>query len=326
MVIKSSPRVTVVIPVYNRAQYVREAIDSILRQTYSDFELLLIDDGSTDGTGEVLRSYADERVRLVSHQSNLGIPRTRNEGVRLARGDYVAFLDSDDVAYSTRLERQVAFLDTHPDFAAVGAWVSWMDGTGRPISRVKRKPVSSREIAALRLLRSGVENSASMGRTTILRNYPHNEGCDVVSDFELWARIATRHKLSNLPEVLVRRRLHGGQITKLKAEAIGLVRQAIYADQLARLDVAFTPKDLERHGKLRGMQKRNFTPDRSYVDWAERWLIRLHEANNRTLSYPEPEFSVLLGKLWFRVCWHAQRNVGWAVWPQFVTPALLLRG
>jgi hypothetical protein len=73
------------------------------------------------------------------------------------------------------------------------------------------------------------------------------------------------------------------------------------------------------------MQKRNFTPDRSYVDWAERWLVRLHEANHRTMTYPEPEFSVLLGKLWFRVCWHAQLNVGWGVWPHFVTPALLFR-
>jgi hypothetical protein len=164
-----------------------------------------------------------------------------------------------------------------------------------------------------------------MARTTILRTYEHNEACDVASDYELWARVAKRHMLSNLPEVLVRRRLHGEQITKLKADAIGLVRQAIYANQLAELDVAFTPKDLERHARLRGMQKRNFTPDCSYVDWAERWLIRLHEANHRTLTYPEPEFSVLVGKLWFRVCWHAQLNMGWGVWPQFVTPALLFR-
>ncbi len=325
MEVNSSPRVTVVIPVYNRPQYVREAIESILRQTYSDFELLVIDDGSSDGTGEVVRSYANDRVRLVRHERNLGIPRTRNDGVRLARSEYVAFLDSDDVADPMRLERQVAFLDSHPDYAAVGAWVSWMNADGRPISRVKRKPVSSSEIAALRLLRSGVENSASMARTSILRDYWHNEAYDVASDYELWARIAARYKLSNLPEVLVCRRLHGGQFTKLKADSVRLARQAIYANQLCQLDVSFTTEDLERHALLRGMQKRNFTPDRSYVDWTERWLLRLHEANRRTMTYPEPEFSRLLGKLWLRVCWHARLNVGWVVWPQFVTSALSLR-
>ena len=323
MAVSRSPRVSVVIPVHNRAQYVGEAIESILRQTYSDFELLLIDDGSSDGTGEVLRSYADERVRLVRHERNLGIARTRNDGVRLARGDYVAFLDSDDIAYPMRLEKQIAFLDSHPDYAAVGAWVSWMDQSGRPMKRVKRRPASSGEIAALRVLRSGVENTASMGRTTVLRDYPHNEAYDGAEDYELWARIAARHKLSNLQEVLVRRRVHGQQITKVKADGIRLENQAIHANQLARLDVAFTTKDLERHALLRGMQKRNFAPDRSYVEWANRWLLRLHEANHRTMTYPEPEFSGLLGKLWFRVCWHAQLNAGWTVWPQFVTPALL---
>ncbi len=325
MAVNSSPRVTVVIPVYNRRQYVREAIESILRQTYSDFELLVIDDGSSDGTGEVVRSYVDERVRLMRHERNLGIPRTRNDGVRLARGEYIAFLDSDDVAYPMRLERQVAFLDSHRDDAAVGAWVSWMNGDGRPISRVKRRPGSSSEIAALRLLRSGIENTASMARTTILRDYPHNEACDVSSDYELWARIAARHKLSNLPEALVRRRLHGEQITKLKADSVRLAHQAIYASQLSQLDVAFTTEDLERHALLRGMQKRNFTPDHSYVEWAERWLLRLHEANRRTMNYPEPEFSRLLRNLLLRVCWHTRLNVGWLVWPRAVTSALSLR-
>ena len=319
-----TPRITVVIPVYNRERFVREAIESILRQSYPDFELLVIDDGSSDGTSEVVCSYSDERVRLVRHEKNLGIPQTRNDGVRHARGDYIAFLDSDDAAYPVRLERQLAFLDSHPDYAAVGAWVSWMSADGCLISRVKRKPVSWREIAALRLLQSGVENTASMARTSILRDHRHNEAYDVASDYELWARIAARHKLSNLPEVLVRRRLHSGQITNQKVHNIRLARQGVYAIQLSQLDVPFTADDLERHALLRGMQKRNFTPSPAYVEWARTWLLGLSEANRRTTIYPEPEFSRLLGKLWLRVCWRAQTGMGLAVWPKFVGPALAL--
>lgn len=322
MPLQSFPRVTVIMPVYNGRQYVGDSIESILRQTYTDFELIVIDDGSSDGTGEVIRSYPDHRIRLVCHEMNLGIPRTRNVGVRLAQGEYVAFLDSDDVAYRNRLERQVAFLDSHSDFAGVGAWASWMDCDGRPLRRVKRRPISSREIAALAILQTGIENSASMARTTVLRDYPHNEKLDLGSDYELWARIARRYKLSNLPEVLVQRRDHRQQTTKVKADSARLVLQTVHADQLSYLGVAFTAEDLERHSLLRGMQKRGFMPTSNYVDWAERWLYRLKDANHQAMKYPEPEFSHLLSKLWLKVCWHARPNFRLSLWLSLVALAL----
>ncbi len=319
-----SPLVTVIIPVFNRQEYVGQAIESILRQTYTNFELIVIDDGSSDGTCGIVRTYTDERVCLVRQDRNLGIPQTRNAGVRLARGEYVAFLDSDDVAYPRRLERQVSFLESNPDCAAVGAWVSWMDRDGRPLSRIKRKPVSPRKIAAMRLLQQGIENSASMARTSILREFPHNEMCPISSDYELWARVAARYKLSNLPEVLVRRRLHVQQVTKMRADRVGQSRQAVYANQLSELGVPFTTDDLERHGSLRGMQKQKFTPDDSYVEWAEHWLLLLSKANCRTMTYPEPEFSRLLRKLWLGVCWRSRLSVGWLIWARLVISALLL--
>ncbi len=115
------PKVTVLTPVYNREQYIATAIESVLAQSFTDFELLLIDDGSTDGSAEILRSYTtDPRVRVVRNEQNLGIPQTRNRGIDLARGEYVAMLDSDDWAYPCRLETQVAFLDRHRDVAVVG--------------------------------------------------------------------------------------------------------------------------------------------------------------------------------------------------------------
>ena len=114
------PRVSVFIPVYNREAYVGAAIESVLRQSFQDFEILLIDDGSTDLSVEVLRSYDDRRIRVVRNERNLGQPETRNRGLALARGQYVAMLDSDDVARPDRLSRQVAFLDRHQDCVEVG--------------------------------------------------------------------------------------------------------------------------------------------------------------------------------------------------------------
>ena len=132
-----SPKVTAVIPVYNREKYLRGAIESILAQTFTDFELLVIDDGSTDGSREAIRSYHDPRIRLMCNETNQGIPKTRNRGIQFARGEYLAFLDSDDWAYPERLAKQVAFLDSHPDYAAVGAWID-VDGRRGPSSSTRQ--------------------------------------------------------------------------------------------------------------------------------------------------------------------------------------------
>ncbi len=312
-----APKVTVLIPVYNREKYVAEALDSVLAQTFTDFELLVIDDGSTDRSVEIVRSYSDPRLRLICNETNLGVPKTRNRGIQLARGEYLAFLDSDDWAYPERLAKQVAFLDSHPDYAAVGTWISWMDEEGRSLRRVRRKPVLPDEIAAQRLFRQGIENSASMARTVVLREYGHQEEYDLSEDFDLWARIAAKNKLATLPQVLVRCRTHKNRITREQAHRVKDRRLAIYAAQLHALGVAFTDTDLDRHFLLRSMRKQRFTPDFIYLEWAERWLLQLQEANQRVQSYPEPAFSRVLGRLWLKVCWYASTNVGWSAWRRF---------
>jgi len=306
----SAPRVSVVIPAYNREAFVGDAIESILKQSFADFELLVIDDGSTDRTRDVAAAFRDPRVRLLCHDRNQGLPKTRNAGVDAARGEYFAFLDSDDVALPNRLAVQVAFLDRHPDYAAVGGWIDWMDAHGRPTHRIKRRPVRAEDVAALRLFRQGIENTASMVRLAILRQYRHDEGFTVSEDFELWARVAADHAIANLPEVLVHRRAHPQQTSRNRDEEFRLHRQAIYARQLEALGIAFQEEDLRRHHLLRRMRKSGFAPDRAYVDWAETWLNALQAANARAQRYPEPALSRLLGGLWGKVCWHAVPALG----------------
>ena len=119
------------------------------------------------------KGYSDPRIRLVCNNTNLGVSTTRNKGIQLARGQYLAFLDSDDWAYPERLAKQTAFLDNHPDYAAVGSWIEWMSEERYPLGRIKRKPTSPEEIAAWRLFQQGIENSTSMARTVVLRAYRH---------------------------------------------------------------------------------------------------------------------------------------------------------
>jgi glycosyltransferase involved in cell wall biosynthesis len=312
------PRVSVVIPVYNRESYVGEALASVLAQTFGDFELLVIDDGSTDRTRDVVCSFRDPRIRVLQHEGNRGIARARNTGVDAACGDYLAFLDSDDVALPQRLAAQVDFLDRHPDHAAVGAWIDWMDDRGRPTGRVKRRPPHAEDVSALRLFRQGIENTASMARTAVLRQHRHDERFEVSEDFDLWARIAAESRIANLPEVLVLRRAHVQQTSKGRDEQTRRYRQLIYARQLDALGITFEEEDLRRHHLLRRMRKSGFTPDRAYVDWADAWLRGLQTANARLQHYPEPALSRLLGGLWGKVCWNAVSTLGGAAaWRRF---------
>jgi glycosyltransferase involved in cell wall biosynthesis len=322
LVVTGFPKVTVVIPIYNREKYLGIAIGSILSQTFSDFELLVIDDGSTDRSTDVVRCFSDARIRLVCNNTNLGVSKARNKGIQLARGQYLAFLDSDDWACPKRLAKQTAFLDNHPDYAAVGSWIEWMSEEGEPSGRIKRKPTSPEEVAAWRLFQQGIENSASMARIAVLREYRHREEFDGCEDFDFWARIAANHKLATLPEVLVRRRMHAGQLTQEKAARIQERRLAIYAAQLHLLGVSFTDADLRRHLLLRSMRKRGFRPDLSYLEWAETWLLGLQAANHRASCYPEPAFSHLLGRFWFKVCCYAASDDRWTVWWRFWRSAL----
>jgi len=117
----SVPRVTVTMMVYNAERYLRQAIDSVLNQTFTDFELLFLDDASTDRSLEIIQSYSDPRIRLIRNENNRGVAYSRSKALPLARGEYVAVLDADDVALPERLQVQVSYLDSHPDICLVGS-------------------------------------------------------------------------------------------------------------------------------------------------------------------------------------------------------------
>src|SRR5690606_37374672 len=127
------PRVTVLLAVHNGERYIQEAIDSILAQTFGDFELLIVNDGSTDATRDLVLSYSDDRIRLVDNDHNIGLPKSLNRGLRLAKGRYIARLDADDISEPDRLAAQVSFLQANPDVAMVGSWYRKIDGEGNTL-------------------------------------------------------------------------------------------------------------------------------------------------------------------------------------------------
>jgi len=263
----STPRVTVFIPVHNRQRYIITAVDSILAQTFEDFELLIIDDGSTDATLEVLSRYQDPRLRVECNPRNLGIPATRNRGLELARGEYIALLDSDDIAWPNRLTRQVEALDRHPELAQIGSACDFMDAEGQRINRVRHQPLDADEVAASLAFYCALTNRTIMARTSILREHGYSEDFPRCQDYELHQRLSRTQRMANLSEILVCGREHDGRITKQTGSALGHDRKRAISRQ-ALLEIGITPgkEDLDRHYALARPKKLGAALNDAYLD------------------------------------------------------------
>lgn len=320
----ASPKVSVVMPIYNRECYLAGSIDSVFAQTLQNFELLLIDDGSSDRSMEIAERYSDPRIRIIRHEQNRGVAAARNTGVAQACGEYIAFLDSDDIALPERIERQAAYLDLNPDCAVVGAWIEWIRADGSQTGKIKRRMTSSQDVAAQRLFRAGIENKTSMARRHVLRQYRFNETFAIQEDLDLWIRVSFDHKIANLPRVLVHAREHEQRTSRMLDDRKKQLRQSIYASQLSALGVEFSESDLERHYMLRRMHKEGYMPDKDYLEWADAWLRSLRSKNKSLGFSPEPAFSRVVSGFWLKTCWHGTGKMGWQSWRIFFSSPLCL--
>jgi glycosyltransferase involved in cell wall biosynthesis len=207
---------SVLMPVYNAERYVAEAVESILAQTYSDFEFLIINDGSTDGSLKILRRYErqDSRIRLIS-RANTGYVVALNEMLDLARGEYIARMDADDMALPERFARQVDYLRANPECLAVGSMVLLVDAEGEPLRPFFVNNLTHEEIDRAHLSGKGgaLAHPAAMMRCAALRAIGgYHTDAFPVEDLDLFLRLAERGRLANLPEVLLHHRRHSAAI------------------------------------------------------------------------------------------------------------------
>jgi len=199
----ATPMVSVILPTYNGRTYVGAAIQSILAQSFANYEFIIIDDGSRDGTPDVIREYSDPRVQLTV-QENRGLAATLNCGIEMARGRYVARLDQDDWSLPQRLERQVAYMEEHPQCGLLGTWAEIWQGD-QPTGRVHSHPADSTELKAELLLNNPFVHSSAMLRRAVIEDigtYTTDMSRQPPEDFELWSRIARKYDVANIPEVL----------------------------------------------------------------------------------------------------------------------------
>ncbi len=209
-----SPRVSVLFPVHNGARYLRYALESILNQTFSDFEIEIMNDGSTDESASIIHSYRDPRVRYAD-QSRAGLAVSLNRLLERARGTYLARMDHDDWSHPARLEAQVAFLDARPDTVLVGSWIETMDTDNRVRDRI-RYPITPSGIREAMLITNPIAHGSVMLRR--LPELRYSTEFDGAEDFDHWERLAKRHPVANLPRYLYRWRLNPEGISQSRSE------------------------------------------------------------------------------------------------------------
>lgn len=220
------PKVSVLLPVYNGELYLREAIESILGQTYTDFELIIMNDGSTDNSEQVVKAFHDSRI-VYRKQTNQGLGATLNNAIRISRGEYLARQDADDYSYPDRFEKQIAFLERRPDCGVVGTWAKTIDSEvkkriwNKPPPH-KQPPSESFAMKYVMLFDSPFVHSSVMIRKLVFDKVGlYSTGSPLLfpEDYDLWSRIAREFEIANIPEMLQVYRRGPESITRLVDKA-----------------------------------------------------------------------------------------------------------
>jgi glycosyltransferase involved in cell wall biosynthesis len=270
-----APAISVLMPLHNASAFLREAVASVLEQTFDDFELIIVDDGSTDDTAAILRDYTDPRIRVLNHASNRGIVESLNDGLAAARGAFIARMDGDDICHPERLARQWLFMQQHGSTVMCGtavkiigteatAWVQWFDAEDVRIALLFESPICH----PTAMFRSDVLQRAGLRYGT---EFPHAE------DYAMWVALSEYGACANVPEVLFHYRAHSAQISARNSVTQAASIRRLQAAVLARLHIVPS----QREWRVHDLFGQAFNPLPRLEMRMSRWRKRLVAANRR---------------------------------------------
>ncbi|MFA6339053.1 MAG: glycosyltransferase family 2 protein [Candidatus Paceibacterota bacterium] len=293
-----NPKVTVLMPVYNSEKYLREAIDSILNQTFKDFEFLIINDGSTDKSSEIIKSYKDSRIRLIENLENLGMADNFNKGIELAQGEYVVRMDSDDISLPNRIETQVDFMDKNSEIGVCGSWIKTIKNS--KIGHAIKYLNDSEEIKSNLLFHTSLAHPSTIIRKEAItkNNLRYEKKYDPADDYALWTQVSKITKISNIQKVLLFYRVHQKNITNTKEEQRKNNVTLIQENLLKDFGIKYNNEELHTHRAIS-----NFSiTGMSEVKTAENWLTKIKKHNETVKYYDNKALEKVLSKEWLKVC------------------------
>ncbi|MBR2867778.1 MAG: glycosyltransferase family 2 protein [Clostridia bacterium] len=297
--------ISVIMSNYNTPEeYLRNAVESVLNQTYADFEFIIVDDCSTDNSLEIIESYNDPRIVIIKNEVNMGITKSLNRALGSANGEYVARMDADDICLPERFRKQTEFLNAHPDTVVCGTWVELFGNGADALKENKScKILPQKELLRINLLfgnHLNIIHPTAMFNHRLLKEsgITYNEKYIYAQDYRMWAECAKIGELANVPEILFRYRIHNKAVSSDKKSAQTECAKNIMAEQLSWLGLEL-PDDWENvhHGLLTG--RKPF--DIRY----KKWIKTIISANRKHKVFNHGMLKDILWRKWAEISYFA---------------------
>lgn len=293
------PLVSVLLPVYNGELYLEESLNSVLNQTYKNYEIIIINDGSTDNTSNILRRISSEKILIINNKINVGLISSLNLGIEIANGEYIARMDSDDICLPQRIEKQVTFMKKNSEIGICGMQAKFI-GKNVKITR-SHHPKAHDEICCQLLVFPPFVHSTVMIRSQLIKNYGlrYDHNYIHAEDYDLWERASHLTQLSNMPDLGLLYRIHDQQISKKRIKTQRIIVSKIRQRVIMRLIPNIDHKQFEFHNFIIYPEE---NVDLVAIKRAENWLVQLLKSNNVNKIYDKKAFEKFLANRWLTIC------------------------
>jgi glycosyltransferase involved in cell wall biosynthesis len=305
-------KVSVILPVHNGMPYLPEAVQSIRAQSSRDWELILIEDGSQDETASYIEALEDDRIRIHTNPAQMGLAASINKGFALAKGEYIARMDADDVAEPQRLERQIRYFENHREVAICGTWARTF---GARKDQEWRYPERDADIKAEMLFASVIVHSSAMFRRSAIAELGirYDESLEAAQDYALWVEYQDQVGFANVPEFLMRYRIHAEQVGKRIGARQQEVAEQVREKQLSHLGIDANSIEKTLHHRI---ARWDFDDSVSSLKPIESWLLRNINANTASNYFDAGALGRAVERRWWNACRRLAR-MGRAAWTQY---------
>ncbi|AEF86656.1 glycosyltransferase, family 2 [Treponema primitia ZAS-2] len=290
------PLVSVIMPVYNAEIFVRETIDSILNQTFHDFEFIIIDDASSDSSPDIIKSYNDPRIRFYKNEKNIGYVANLNRMIDLAQGKFIARQDNDDISHPDRLKKQVAFLQKYENVGVCGSYVQLI-GTKKGLFK---RPIRDKDIRARLLFFCPMVHPSVMMRASLFKQgIKYDEELSPAEDYNLWFEISKMTKIANIPRVLLYYRLHDNSVSNLKQDIQTNISDAI---RHKIIEYSLSIRLTEEEKRVHDLVVRPHTISYNDLILLQEWLMHLQALSIKSNYYNTKAVKNAIFEAWSGVC------------------------
>jgi len=286
---------------YNASLFIRDAVESVLKQSFTNFEFIIMDDGSEDDTALIISSFSDGRIITHFSKQNLGVSKQRAKLLSLARGKYINFVDADDILHPSKFEKQIQFLEKNPEISVLGTYVIIIDERGKMRSRLKLK-ANSDQIRSILVFRNYFVNSSVMFRKAVIPKETFREGADFIEDYLLWWKILQQAKGYNLPGYYTCYRDHKDNMTHRVEAYRDLLDKTVYKLILQDMGMQPVQEELDLHYFIS-----NSAPVKSLdqMKSLRNWLLKLNRyCRAEVMGY----VNKTICNRWLKICWKARKN------------------